>query len=365
LIWRPLAGSVMMTSLSRVLRPFTYSPQGDMTDNKTLANRRNALLSTGPQTAAGRARVAKNALAHGLYAVTVVPALGETPAALAELCAAVRRALRPEGVLEERLCDRIALLLLRLDRVARFEVAVASRDAMAAIGAVNAPDPDTITGDGIDICRPPHPEAAPVFRLAHARARLEGWVPVRDAFRIAVAALASETEPGATISGRGAERVVFAVGAALEWNRDRACERWSEVAGSPHDPISTERFRGAVRALAVAAGREPDETVGVVREYLVARAAEYDGPIAEKEAEAEALAAELRGARERAASAAVFADAKAVDTVIRMEGHLTRQLGLTIDLLDQLRGDRSSGDRAGLTGLFRELAGGSRPLIVG
>ena len=33
---------------------------------RTLANRRNARASTGPRTAAGKARVAKNAVAHGL-----------------------------------------------------------------------------------------------------------------------------------------------------------------------------------------------------------------------------------------------------------------------------------------------------------
>ena len=105
--------------------------------------------------------------------------------------------------------------------------------------------------------------------------------------------------------------------------------------------------------------------MGAVREHLSARLAEYDVVIAEKEAEAERLAAELRAAGERAASVAVFADAKAVDTVIRLEGYLTRQLGLTLDLLDQLRGNRTGGGRGGLTGLFRELAGGSPPLVVG
>src|SRR4029077_19755811 len=100
-----------------------------MTNDKVLDNRRNALLPTGPQTPAGRARVSKNALAHGLYAAAVVPGLGETATGLTELCAAIRQLLEPEGVLEERLCDRIALLLVRFDRVARFEAATAQRAA--------------------------------------------------------------------------------------------------------------------------------------------------------------------------------------------------------------------------------------------
>jgi hypothetical protein len=335
-----------------------------MTNTKTLSNRRNALLSTGPRTPAGRTRSSKNALAHGLYALTLVPALGETPAALTELCVAVRQVLNPEGVLEERLCDRVALLLLRFDRVARFEAAVVGRDVVAAAEATRVPDPDAITGDGIDICRPPSPDSPSAFRLAYARARVAGWTPVRDALRAAVADLSGEPEPGVTVPGLCAQRVVFEVGAALGWDRDEACRRWGTAVGTPDAPMAGDQFRDAVRALAVAAARDPDEAVGVVREHLLARAAEYDGPIAEKEAEVESLATEMRAARERAASAAVYADPKAVDTVIRLEGHLTRQLGLTLDLLDRLQSGRS-GDRADFTGLFRELAGGSPPPVVG
>ena len=44
------------------------------------ANHANALKSTGPRTAAGKAKAAANALASGLYAkLVVLPALGETP----------------------------------------------------------------------------------------------------------------------------------------------------------------------------------------------------------------------------------------------------------------------------------------------
>lgn len=331
-------------------------------DTQALANRRNALLSTGPKTAGGRSKSSKNALAHGLYAATVVPALGESPEALAELCTAVREVLRPDGVLQERLCDRVALLLLRLDRVTRFEAAVGYRDITLAAAAV--PDPDTVTGAGVDLSLAPHPDAPPVFWLAYARARVAGWVPVREAFRTAADALRDEPVAGDMVPGRHVRWVVYDVGSALGWGRDETLVRWSTVVGALDGPVSGEQFRSAVRRLAAGAGRDPDKALCAVRERLIAKAGEYDGPIAEQEAGAERAVSELRVARDRAAAAAVYADAKAVDTVIRLEAHLTRQLGLTLDLLDRLRGGRSDGDRAGFTGLLRELTGGAS-LAVG
>jgi hypothetical protein len=332
-------------------------------DNQTLANRRNALLSTGPKSAEGRARSAKNALAHGLYAVTIVPALGESPTALAELCTTVRQILQPEGILQEKLCDRIALLLVRFDRVMRFEVAVASRDANANLSAV--PDPETVTGAGVDVCREPHPQEPPVFRLAHARARIAGWTPVREAICTVLSTLDTESDPNATIPARHARWVANEVGVALGLDREIVLEQWTSIVGALDHAVPGARFAGAVRELAGSAGREPDEVIETVREHFKLRAIEYDTVIAEKRAEADRLAAELRAARELAVAAAIYADEKAVDTVIRLEAHLTRQLGLMLDLLDRLRGDRSGADRAGFSGLLSELTGGSKSLVVG
>jgi hypothetical protein len=82
-----------------------------MTANKTRANRENALRSSGPRSVAGKLKACRNAIVHGLYTAAVAPSAGESVEEFAELCAAVRSELRPEGVIEERVADRIALIL--------------------------------------------------------------------------------------------------------------------------------------------------------------------------------------------------------------------------------------------------------------
>ena len=85
------------------------------------ANRRNALKSTGPKTAEGKATVARNALKHGLCAgLRVLPGLEQQEQWDGHVTH-TWAAFRPVGYIEEMLAERIALLLWRLGRVARFE----------------------------------------------------------------------------------------------------------------------------------------------------------------------------------------------------------------------------------------------------
>src|SRR5262245_48261041 len=98
---------------------------------KTEANQRNCQLSTGPQTAEGKAIVARNATKHGIFAaVPVIP--GEDPAAWEAHCAGVVVSLAPVGLLEVNLAERAALLLWRLQRLARYEVETVAAGVQAA-----------------------------------------------------------------------------------------------------------------------------------------------------------------------------------------------------------------------------------------
>lgn len=79
----------------------------------------------GPQTKAGKAVAKLNSLTHGLRAAApVLPT--ESPDEWAAHRAGILGSLAPAGALEEALAERVALLLWRLGRVARFEAAVAT-----------------------------------------------------------------------------------------------------------------------------------------------------------------------------------------------------------------------------------------------
>ncbi len=97
------------------------------TDRKLVANRRNALRSTGPRTAEGKRRASQNARTHGLLAKELVVD-GEDAAALDALAGSIRDALLPEGELEAALVDRIVAALWRLRRCGRVETAIFAQD---------------------------------------------------------------------------------------------------------------------------------------------------------------------------------------------------------------------------------------------
>ena len=115
------AGSTALATTTPTPSPKVISPQ------KVLANRRNAQRSTGPVTVAGKAVVAANAVKHGLLSwravLPHVERVEDWDAHLERTLAS----LAPTGHLEAVLAERVALLLWRLDRVARFE-----REAAAA-----------------------------------------------------------------------------------------------------------------------------------------------------------------------------------------------------------------------------------------
>ena len=87
------------------------------------ANRRNALKSTGPRTAAGKLTSSKNAAKHGLLSRDVVLP-NEDAEELAKFCADLHDQLSPVGHLEQILVDKIAVSAWRLGRIHRLEASV-------------------------------------------------------------------------------------------------------------------------------------------------------------------------------------------------------------------------------------------------
>jgi hypothetical protein len=69
-----------------------------ISERKRAANRRNALASTGPKTAAGKARVAQNARRHGLSVAVADDSLARDAEALGRaICGGERRAICGDG----------------------------------------------------------------------------------------------------------------------------------------------------------------------------------------------------------------------------------------------------------------------------
>src|SRR5262249_61160175 len=89
------------------------------------ANRQNAQRSTGPKTAEGKARVAQNAITHGLLSREARIA-DEAPEALEDLSEAVRAAWNPEGAQEQLLVELMIDALWRRRRLGRVEAGIYS-----------------------------------------------------------------------------------------------------------------------------------------------------------------------------------------------------------------------------------------------
>ena len=83
---------------------------------RTAANRQNALKSTGPRTATGKALVAHNAVRHGLLSQHVLLPT-EDGAALAALADGLQTQLQPVGAVETLLVDMVIASAWRLRRV--------------------------------------------------------------------------------------------------------------------------------------------------------------------------------------------------------------------------------------------------------
>jgi hypothetical protein len=87
----------------------------------------NETPQTGPRTRAGKEVASRNALSHGITSPSPVLAGMEREADWRRHLNGIVDGLAPEGDLERALAERVALLLWRLHRITRYEVAVTDR----------------------------------------------------------------------------------------------------------------------------------------------------------------------------------------------------------------------------------------------
>ena len=87
---------------------------------QNLANRKNALKSTGPRTLVGQATSSKNSLKHGLLAQQLI-IRDESPSELEILQTNLYNSLQPIDSVEELLVEKIIKAAWRMQRVLQIE----------------------------------------------------------------------------------------------------------------------------------------------------------------------------------------------------------------------------------------------------
>ncbi|HLD70032.1 MAG TPA: hypothetical protein VJA17_04625 [Candidatus Omnitrophota bacterium] len=94
------------------------------TEKKIEANKKNALVSTGPVTDEGKTIISQNAIKHGIFAKDLIISTGdgkEDEQEYRELLDGLVVSLNPAGQMECLLVEKIAVDFWRLRRVLRFE----------------------------------------------------------------------------------------------------------------------------------------------------------------------------------------------------------------------------------------------------
>lgn len=285
-------------------------------------------MSGGPKTDTGKAVARMNATAHGLRAVVpVVP--GEDVALWDEHRESVVASFAVMGAAEAALAERVALLLWRLGRVARFEtesIALAQEDVDTSIAHhwkySSEPDETTEYGRSLAQVRETVEEAADDLKRVRRFETLtdDRMVKKADALDL-ISALTSE----AGIDEEEFDYPVPGLAADATFNDVR---QWT--AGM---------VRACLHAIAVASEQTVDDLLGTYRrrrEYTLYRASFVA-------ARWERQASRLR--RER-----TLPNPQDLDRVMRYEAHLHRQMTQTLHELEAMQ-ERRRGHAAPLARL--------------
>jgi hypothetical protein len=325
------------------------------TERQTEANRKNAVLSTGPRTSTGKAKAATNAVRHGLRSELAVLPFEQTDDWVRHRDSIVR-SLAPAGGLEQELAERVAMCLWRLRRVAAYEAATTT----AAIQQVEHDADRHAENSEEDRDDDPleSPDGDDVSKLAKAEKKLE---QARDQLAWAkgelavVELLAAEADGATPVDGGDAGNLLEQIANDLpedkvEDSPDATAASFLVRLGVPKDEVdrpwdwtgwSVGMVRQAVEMIA-AHGQFPVDKllarmVVTHREDTREKAAKVRG-LAQK---AQAIRRRVKAAEDRERLRRLLPDAVTLDKVLRYESHVSRQLLQSLQTLERLQAARA------------------------
>jgi hypothetical protein len=321
------------------------------TPKKNAANRKNAALSTGPKTAAGKLVASKNALVHGLRSVApVVP--GESAEDWEAHRAGIVAALAPVGTLEAELAERVASLAWRLRRATAYETGAVRSASEKAVAALRDPKPPgslfegMLARHGLGIGRLGYGAVKQALDKAHTEAEWIEWA--RDQFRNLADLPDSHPFGGADATGLLEEAAAygpndddagidltdpsFVTAAGLPVDLRVAPDEWDGwTATHVRAGLNyiTERHRVPLADLLADAVRGTEQAADAKRKK-----------VALLEAELARLEPGLAAEEDMARRMALIPAQTPLDVMIRYETHISRQLTQTLHLLERLQAAR-------------------------
>jgi hypothetical protein len=310
---------------------------------KIAANRRNAVLSTGPTTPTGKSVVARNATKHGIFsAITVVA--GECPEAWEVHRAGVVEALSPVGTLETALAERVSLTLWRLHRLARFEAettAAAVEDAALPADPVVDVRMAVFQGRGeeevLKVAR---------YRLRQARKDLATQTATADWLRRLHVSPENEPVPVGVMQELLSR--AFGIVRLRPWHDDPAHisePQFLTWLGLSETDAGRVRWTSglllrAIECYAKSIGNIANEFIDELEEFLDGEVERLDREVRTTESEITALTRRAETERGRRAAAALLPTTEQVDKIIRYEKHLHALLTSLLHELERLQARR-------------------------
>jgi hypothetical protein len=314
--------------------------------NKIVANQKNALCSTGPRSVKGKAKSKMNALAHGLRAEALI-----IPGERAEDWEAHRSgtiaSLAPLGTLEAELAERVAILTWRLRRAVAYETAVTASGIARETAQARGEEEGTSSAWPSTSQKKTYTKVQE--ELESAKRELASFEELRDQCRRLPALPGDHPFSGDDAFSFLLQVTGYTPDADKETTNIEDHEFLAAI-GVPEDARDDPDWWHGWTAILVRNGvREIAREAGMTAEQLlhrVVRDADREATLnRRKVARLDEELAELEGptaeAERVAHGRALLPSGDLLDKIARYEGHLSRQLGQALLLLERLQDTRA------------------------